>query len=427
VTDTPSRTVFLTFAQEKGLTAAYIHAYDLLPGQEMALQEFLAHSDLQVEFLAGDPSWALTKGHNNALAFVRAVAAFAQALKPGSNLVGVHLDVEPYLLPEWKADQQAVIAQYLELLEVSHQALVDSDLRLTVDIPFWFDTISAVYDGRTRPLNQHVQNIADRVVLMDYRDMAEGDDGIIQHAATEMLYATQIERQVVIGVETNDVAPEPEKVTFYEEGEQVMKAALASVLDTYDEIPAFGGIAIHDYVGYARLSAEPRPTPTPTTVPTTPATPHPATPTFTPIPTTSTPSVCTPIGGVVAPSVCVASISVRINEGESQPVAYNERITLKSGDALELVSLRYCTSQEALADSVAGEAYLFKNGIESYDNGLFPRGGPHIHAGCGDAGDFEGSWIVEPGRHRVVIALVHYYGNTYEIDDRFYLNLEVGQ
>ena len=90
------------------------------------------------------------------------------------------------------------------------------------------------------------------------------------------------------------------------------------------------------------------------------------------------------------------------------------------------MNLRYCTSSEALSDSVAGEVYLFKDRVESYqDNGLFTRGGPRIRAGCGDAGDFMGSWVVGPGQHRVVIALVHYFGNSYEVDDRFYFNLSV--
>jgi len=433
VTNTAWRAAFLTFARDRKLTAAYIYAYDLLPGQEAAFQEFLTLAGLQVECLAGDPSWALTENHENVLSFVRAVVVFAQTLPPGSNLAGVHLDVEPYVLPEWKTDQAAVITQYLEMLEASHQALAGSGLRLSVDTPFWFDTISAEYGGRTRPLNQHVQDIADRVVLMDYRDVAEGDDGIIQHAAVEMLYAAQIGRQVVISVETNDVAPEPEKVTFYEEGQQEMEDALAVVLDTYGGNLAFGGIAIHDYLGYERLPAEPRLTLTPTTTPPVPPTFQQATspPTGTPsLPTVTSPSpsssACTPVGGVTEPSVCVAGVSVQVNEGTPRPVVYEERLTLKAGDTLRLVSLRYCASSEAPADKVSGEAYLFRNRVEDYTNGLFIRVGSSISAGCGSVSDFEGSWAMESGEHRVVIALVHYSGDGYEVDDRFYFNVDVG-
>jgi len=124
----------------------------------------------------------------------------------------------------------------------------------------------------------------------------------------------------------------------------------------------------------------------------------------------------------------VASVSVQANEDTPRPVGPNEQITLQAGDVLRLVNLRYCASSEAMADKAAGEAYLFINGIENYENGLFPLKGVSIRAGCGDAGGFEGSWVMEEaGQHRVVIALVHYFGDDSEVDDRFYFNLDVGQ
>jgi len=152
-------------------------------------------------------------------------------------------------------------------------------------------------------------------------------------------------------------------------------------------------------------------------------------PTDTPLPPTATlpppaPSACTPVGGATEPSVCVADVSVQINEGAPRPVACEERMTLKAGDTLRLVSLRYCASREVLADGETGEAYLFKNRVEDYGNGLFTRGGPRIRAGCGDVGNFESSWIMERGQYRVAITLLHYFGNACEIDDRFYFNLD---
>lgn len=167
--------------------------------------------------------------------------------------------------------------------------------------------------------------------------------------------------------------------------------------------------------------------------------------TLVPSPTISpTPCVleCTPIGGIQDPSVCVASVSVQINEGTPISVAYNQTMTLKIGDTLSLMGLRYCTSRESLADGVGGEAYLFDcdenylNCDETYDYGLFTRGGPCIRACCGDVGDFVikddlpasdklPNWVLDEGRHKVVIALVHYYGNDYEVDDRFHIKLDV--
>lgn len=179
------------------------------------------------------------------------------------------------------------------------------------------------------------------------------------------------------------------------------------------------------------------PTLTPTNTPTSTATFTP-TPTHTPVPLTAvcTPTLalkCRPIGGAHEPSLCVAGVCVQINGGTPALVNYEQQLALRAEDTLGLVGLRYCASREALADGVGGEAYLFKNRVRTYDYGLFTRGGPRIHADCGDAGDFEGHWIMEPGQHRVVIALMHYYDivvngsptETWEVDDRFYINLDV--
>lgn len=133
----------------------------------------------------------------------------------------------------------------------------------------------------------------------------------------------------------------------------------------------------------------------------------------------------------------MANVSVQINQGTPRLVDYEEHVTLKAGDTLRLVNLCYCTSRAALADTVAGEAYLFLDRVVSYDNGLFTRGGPRIRAGCGKVGDFKGSWDMGPGEHRVVIALMHYFSDTvtvngyltgtHEVDERFFINLDVEQ
>lgn len=257
VAGTAARHEFFTFAQLKNVSSTYLYAYDLLPNSSSELGDFVVRAEdigVGVELLAGDPTWALTTTHPIALGFVQQAITFTQSITKGARPVGIHLDVEPYLLPEWNSDRSSTITQYLDLLSDAHQELAASStsLTFTVDMPFWYDIITATYQSVTKPLNQHVQDIVDRVVIMDYRDFAEGNDGIIDHAQNEMDYAQSIAKGVVIGVETNDV--EPEKVTFFEEGETVMESELALVEQHYHTNSAFRGFAIHDYSGYRALA-----------------------------------------------------------------------------------------------------------------------------------------------------------------------------
>ena len=91
---------------------------------------------------------------------------------------------------------------------------------------------------------------------MNFRDTARGDDGLIFHAQNEIDFGNSIGKKVVIAVETNDVADEfnPEKVTFFEEGEKHMERQLSITAREFRRDASFDGFAIQDFVGYVALS-----------------------------------------------------------------------------------------------------------------------------------------------------------------------------
>lgn len=398
----------LNFAREKGINVFYLYGPALLLQAPDDLRQFLVSAEgIEVELLAGDPSWGLADMHPEALAFVDNAIAFTQNSSVNQRPVGIHLDVEPYLLDSWGTDQSGTITQYLNLLLDVKNKLISSGtpLRLGVDIPFWFDGIEAIYNGETKPLNQHVQDIADYVVIMDYRDTAEDSDGIIAHGETELKYANEIGKLVTIGVETNDV--QPAKITFFQEGEAVLERELSEVKQAFSEIAAFNGFAIHDYVGYSRLSSAPQTVPVPTSASASSAV------------TRQRISV-----GQHPPNVVITEVEYSINEGPPQIAANEELIRLKAGDSLSIVGFKYLSGEGEANGQVAAEAYIRKEGAFDYEDGRFTTGtptSPGEHLG----GAFNGNWTAQLGWDRLVIALVHYYGDDNEVDDRFFLNLVV--
>lgn len=312
VTNDDAKARFFDFVRSEHINAIYLHTYGLLSANPTALEDFIAEAgDAEVELLTGDPSWALTANHSEVLDFVQDAIAFTQDVGHAGRPVGLHFDIEPYLLDEWKSDQGGTITQYLDLLVAIRKMLTGTEapLLLGADIPFWYDTIEATYDGETKPLHQHVQDIVDYVAIMDYRDTAGGGDGIISHARNELLYANKINKLVTIGIETNCI--EPAKITFCEEGKAVMEQELYEAKLSFEASPAFHGFAIHDYVGYARLS-QPAPMGDSTPIPT----PSPAPeetltetlpPTLTLLPTLVCPTA--DAEGTVSPAVAIYSIT----------------------------------------------------------------------------------------------------------------------
>lgn len=170
---------------------------------------------------------------------------------------GVNVDIEPYISPLFAQDAPSLQLQYLDLLRKMVDRRNASGLNLPFGpaIPKWYDTSAAAgnitWNGSTKWLSEHIQDVADYISIMDYRDTADGTAGIIAGAGGEIAYANAIGKpnSVVIGVETLDIANggDPEQISFREEGRAVMEAELDKVYSAYSGEPSFGGIAMHHY------------------------------------------------------------------------------------------------------------------------------------------------------------------------------------
>jgi len=252
--DPAKKSAFLAFAQGAALTSAYVESEGFLGGDATPLAAFVADAGAQgvsTELLFGYAPWARTAEHAKAIALAQKAVTFASGLAT-TKPVAVHFDVEPHGLAEWGTDQASIANQYVDLLEELFAVTNGSGLALVVDIPFWYDAIAVTRKGTTRPLMEWVVDAVDRVAIMDYRDHADGADGIIALGAAEVTYGASVNKPVVLGVETL-CNLDPPKVSFCEEGRAALESALATTAASYGQSPGFFGFAIHDYAAFAAL------------------------------------------------------------------------------------------------------------------------------------------------------------------------------
>ncbi|MGI2296825.1 cadherin-like beta sandwich domain-containing protein [Paenibacillus sp. GXUN7292] len=170
---------------------------------------------------------------------------------------GVNVDIEPYISPDFADESKFLQVEYLELIEKMIERRDASGLNLSFGpaIPRWYDSSDRAKDitfnGQTKWLSEHIQDMVDYISIMNYRDQADGSVGLIAQAQGEMDYANLIGKpnSVIIGVETLDIANsgDPETITFREEGRTYMEAELDKVYTAFANDPAFGGIAMHHY------------------------------------------------------------------------------------------------------------------------------------------------------------------------------------
>lgn len=222
-----------------------------------------AHArSLRIHALFGDPSHALRAKHAIVFASVDGIIAFNHEGPPDAHFDGVHLDIEPHGLPQWK---KADIAQKCDLLgqfvEVNHQAVsrahaADPALIYGVDIVFWLDKTTpegksaypVTFEGVTKDAAKHLLDCVDHVAIMSYRDTAEGKNGIISLVSQTIAYADTTKAKVFVGAKMADIGPKMEG--FYGRTETQMMASLKAVDDTYTSHPGYAGLAFFMYEAF---------------------------------------------------------------------------------------------------------------------------------------------------------------------------------
>lgn len=232
------------------------------------------------------PFYAYSRYHTKAVELMENVINYNISSAANEQFDGVNIDIEPHGLADWVPAKPAIQLNYLDMLDkmMQREAASGSGLYTGPAIPRSFDLNtedkSINWHGSTKWLAYHVQDITDYVSIMDYRDVAAGPSGIIDHAAGEINYANGIGKKVAIGVETDWIAPtgDPEKISFSEEGRLWMETELGLVYSAYNSSPSFLGVAVHHYDSYRVLPSKWRPsgtfwspTGTDTTAPSTPS------------------------------------------------------------------------------------------------------------------------------------------------------------
>ncbi len=178
------------------------------------------------------------------------IKTYNMLVQPSARFDAMHLDIEPYTTDEWKADREKVVEWYVEAAREWRRIAHDGDLHVEIGaaIPFWFDRVER---GDSTLVVALIESF-DYVALMDYRDKAEGRDGIIEHARYEVDLAGRLGRKVIVGVETGDT--ELDKLTFLQEGRTVLDDELRKVTAAFNGKEGFAGVAIHHLSSYLRLA-----------------------------------------------------------------------------------------------------------------------------------------------------------------------------
>ncbi|WP_433218529.1 hypothetical protein ACQP00_12730 [Dactylosporangium sp. CS-047395] len=227
------------WAAANGVRALFVY-YDPTAGttELERLKELCDEAGIMLDALGGEPSW--TTDHATALAWARGAAATGL-------FHGLHLDVEPYLLPAWEKDQASLVPDYLSLLD---QTIAATDLPLELDVPFWLPTVAVSGGGS---LADAVLARVAGVTVMSYRNTATGTNSIVGVAADLLNRAASLAKPVRLGAETQALG-DCAYCSFHGDTASQLQQTLRAVDTAAQRYPAFAGIAVHQYDSWIALT-----------------------------------------------------------------------------------------------------------------------------------------------------------------------------
>lgn len=228
------------------------------------LRDAHAHA-LRIHALAGDPSHTLTQNHGRVLARADALLAFNRSSASEARFDGLHLDIEPHALPQWKtandAEKCVLLTQFVDLHTQIAERLHTASPGLVygADIVFWLDKIKpdgtpvypVTYRGVTKDAAKHLLDAVDQVGIMSYRDTAEGRNGITALVARTIASADTARGRAWVGVKMADIGPRME--TFFGRTEAEMMSALQPVEETYRSHRGYAGLAFFMYEAFRAM------------------------------------------------------------------------------------------------------------------------------------------------------------------------------
>lgn len=228
------------------------------------LKEASGHG-LRIHALAGDPSHVLRGNHEKVLARVDALAEFNNSSPADSRFAGIHFDIEPHAMPQWKTSSEeekcSLLTQFVEVNAKAAEKLrkLSPGTLYGADVAFWLDKVKddgspaypVTFRGATKDATKHLLDFVDNLGTMSYRNKTEGRNGMIAIVERSIAYADTAKGRVFVGVKMADNGPKLE--SYFGSTEQEMNAELQKVQAAYAKHRGYAGLAYFMYAAFRTM------------------------------------------------------------------------------------------------------------------------------------------------------------------------------
>lgn len=263
--------LLLTGAKKEGINTiylsidSYLDIYTLPSGPEkeekeklftQILEKFInmaGERGIAVDAEAGWRNWAEEGQTYKPFIVANYVKEFNRSHE--AKFRGFQYDIEPYLLDYYKDNKEAVLADFIKLVDQTVSFLDSEKLRFSVVVPDFYDkkdrmTPVFAYGDRRDFVFEHLLDVLEKkqgssIVIMSYRNFAEGRDGSIDISKNEIRTASlgKFNTSIILAQEVGDVPPS--YITFHNTSKSYLMKEISKLTSAFNPYKNFGGIAVH--------------------------------------------------------------------------------------------------------------------------------------------------------------------------------------
>jgi hypothetical protein len=200
---------------------------------------------IEVHAMGGHPIWGKKENRPRIKRLIDYVKNYNAEVEPDERFEGIHLDIEPYTLPEWEANRNTLLTEWASnIAYFQEETKKDSNLETSADLAVWLDTYPL--PGKDISVTEFMIDTLDHVSLMAFRNTAEGSNGIAAVVSQEMEIADRLGKSLLISVEMKENF-EGTHISFHEKGAEDMESQLSKLPDLLSKYKAYKGNLVHAY------------------------------------------------------------------------------------------------------------------------------------------------------------------------------------
>lgn len=200
----------------------------------------------KVYFLTGQPEWGLDIQANQIKHFIKEISCYNTTNLPQTPLEGIVIDVEPYLLDEFKVDSKMTMSIFTQSMVEAYKYANQRQLKVIICIPYYFDTM-----GFNEELEQLIRDASDSIAVMNYYRNKE-----IQHIETEANLSRRYNKPIITIYELQPADQHTiiDMNTYNQLGVPVVYNNLKQVVNAYKGQDLYG--SFHEFKTLVQLTTD---------------------------------------------------------------------------------------------------------------------------------------------------------------------------